>query len=119
MDKEGKTCRRCADTGTNIKKAIEALRTELNSVGVNIEFREIKLPPDRISESNEILLNGDPLESFIADAKTGENECKSCSNLLGKSASCRTVCCGEAVFEDVPEDIIRQAVINWLNKSNI
>jgi len=117
FDKEGKTCERCSETGKNLSRVINGLRTELLPKGVEIEYRETKLPENRMSESNMILINSVPLEQLIPDTKVGKNNCCSCSQLINDASSCRcrTVTHQGIVFEEVPRKLIRLAILRCLN----
>lgn len=117
FDKNGATCTRCSQTGSNLSEAINELRQEFLSQEIEIEFKETKLPERRMIESNQILFNGVLLENLIPQAKAGENHCSSCSNLIDnpQGCCCRTVDVGEDIHEDIPVDLIKQAVINAIH----
>jgi len=51
---KGETCERCSDTGKNIVQIIGDLKNDLRFKEVDLEFDEIKLPPEKIGSSNEI-----------------------------------------------------------------
>jgi len=118
FDKDGKTCVRCSGTGINLADTIKELQTEFGSKGIKIEFKETKLPESRMSESNEILIDGVLLEKLIPDANTGENSCSSCADLIGNSSDCRcrTILQGEETFEEIPIELIKQAILIKLNQ---
>lgn len=118
FDKEGKTCERCSGTGSNLLKAIAKMQKEL---GVKISFKETKLLEERMSESNEIIIDGAFLENLIPDIKTEENKCPSCGDLIGQpeSCNCRTLNQGEKVFEEIPIEMIEQAILNKINLKNM
>lgn len=117
FDKDGKTCNRCSQTGNNLRTVIEQIKHEYASKGVEIQFQETKLPERSMSESNQILINGILLENHIPDAIAGENNCDSCSDLIDdpQGCNCRTVNQGDDIYEDIPTDIIKQAIINFIN----
>ena len=114
FDKEGKTCERCSGTGSNLLKTISKIQKELR---IEISFKETKLPEKRMSESNEILINGVLLENLIPNIRTGENKCPSCSELIDQpdSCNCRTLNQGEKVFEEIPAELIEQAILSKIN----
>lgn len=116
FDKEGKTCQRCSETGENLSQVINDLRSELLRKGIEIEYRETKLPESRMSESNLILIDDIPLEQLLSDTKAGENDCCSCSGLINDASTCRcrTVSHKGIVFEEVPKKLIRLAVLKHL-----
>jgi len=117
FDKGGKTCVRCSGTGANLVNTVKELRNELDSKGIKIEFKETKLPENRMSESNEILIGGVLLEKLIPNAKTGKNNCPSCTDLIGNPANChcRTISKEKETFEEIPSELIKQAILNKLN----
>ena len=114
FDKEGKTCSRCSGTGKNIINIISKIKKEL---GIEILFKETKLPEERMAESNEILINGVLLENLIPNIRTGENKCPSCSELIDQpdSCNCRTLNQGEKVFEEIPAELIERAILSKIN----
>ena len=112
----GKTCQRCSDTGKNIAEAIGDLKNDPRFREIDLNLGELELPPEKTSGSNGILLNGVPIEKFIANATIGTSYCQSCSDLLGKPVNCRTVCRGNETLESIPKETIREAIINWLGQ---
>jgi len=117
FDKEGKTCQRCSKTGRNLIKALKDLKAEFASNGIQIELKEIKLPESRMVESNSIFIDGIPLEDLISNTEVGENACRSCSELIGQPVDCycRTIQHEEKTFEEIPSDIIKQAILKKLH----
>lgn len=113
---EGETCQRCSDTGKNIAQVLGDFKNDPRLKDVDLKFNEMELQPEKIGSSNEILLNGTPIEKFIANAKAGESSCQSCSELLGKPVNCRTICCGKETLEAIPKETIREAILNWLKQ---
>lgn len=116
FDKEGKTCTRCSATGVNLSRAIDEIRSEFDPDEVAIEFRETKLPENRMEESNEIWIDGVLLEKLLPEAQAGMNECLSCGDLIGNNnCCCRTISQKENTFEEIPVALIREAVMSRLN----
>ena len=109
LDQDGRTCLRCSDTLQSLQQVVSQLAAECASRGVRIAYRETRLPPERLSESNLILFNGLPLESVLPDAAASENECQSCGDLCGQPSFCRTVTVGGQTFEAIPAALVRQA----------
>jgi hypothetical protein len=109
LDVEGKTCTRCSDTGDALQEAIGKLAEECKSLGWEIEFKETKLPAKNISESNVILFNGKSIEALLPEVRASESHCETCSELTGKSTSCRTVEFGGNSYGGIPATLIRQA----------
>lgn len=116
FDKDGSTCNRCSKTGDNIQQVIRGLQKEFE-----IEFVETKLTEDQMSESNQVIINGKLLEDIIPNTKAGENYCNSCSDLIGKPGDChcRTLTQGEKIFEDIPQELIKSAILKILNLEQI
>ncbi len=85
------------------------LAAECAPRGVHIAYRETKLSPEQLSESNRILFNGVPLEAVLPGASMAENEYPSCGDLTGQPSLCRTVSVGGHTFEAIPAALIRQA----------
>lgn len=115
FDKNGATCDRCSQTGNNLQTVIKDLQKEFD-----IEFIETKLTEDRMSESNQIIINGKLLEGLIPNTKVGENFCSSCTDLTDNSSDChcRTINQGGTIFEDIPADLIKTAVLNIINSKS-
>lgn len=109
FEKEGVTCARCGETGRTLQQVVAKLREELAAHGVRVTFAEMILAEDELAHSNAILFNGTPLEALIPGAKTSENHCRSCSELTGRETLCRTIAVGDALYEALPETLIRQA----------
>lgn len=120
FDKEGKTCTRCSQTGDNLGEVIKDIQNEFSAKGIEIQFLETKLPESRMPESNQILIGGIPLENLIPDTKVGENYCNSCSDLIENPGGCQCRTLGRAgdIYEEIPVDLIKQAIINEL-KNNL
>lgn len=108
-EKDGATCLRCSATGKTLQQVLAELQQELAAEGVQVHFTETKLPGSRLAESNTILFNGVPLEELLAGAGSGSSECASCACLVGNETVCRTVVYGGRSYEEIPEELIRQA----------
>jgi len=109
LDQDGRTCLRCSDTLQSLQQVVAQLSAECAPRGVAVAYRETKLPPERLPESNLILFDGVPLESVLPGAVASENECSSCGDLCGQPSLCRTVAVGGHTFEAIPATLIRQA----------
>jgi len=116
FDKDGKTCERCSNTGNNLNQVFNKLKEEYQSRGIEIQYKETKLPESRMAESNQILLNGVLIENIIPDTKLGENHCDSCSDLIDdpQGCNCRTITYKDKTYETIPVDLIKQAIANKL-----
>lgn len=110
VDSRGRTCTRCGATQDALASAVAKLKGALAPLGLEptLEIREIgeaafKNDP---SASNRIWIGNRPLEEWLG-ARTGSSQC--CS-VCGDS-ECRTVEVGEAVFEEIPEELILKAAL--------
>lgn len=110
LEVAGQTCRRCGDTGRELAREIERLRQECAPRGVTLVCRETLLPPERIAESNTILIDGVPLETLLPQAAAATSCCDSCGDLTGRPEKCRTLVHLGQVHEAIPRELIRQAV---------
>ncbi|MBU4351352.1 DUF2703 domain-containing protein [Candidatus Parcubacteria bacterium] len=106
FDKDGKICNRCFNTGQNIQRVIAKLKSECLPAKVRVKFREVKLPVEKLGESNTILFNGIPIERMISKITLYETTCGSCSALAGKLSSCRALQYQKETYDTVPEDFI-------------
>lgn len=118
LDKDGKTCNRCSDTGESVRNAYESLKKELQPKGWRITLKETHLTDQEISESNNVLLNGIALEQLIPNARKSESCCNSCGELLGAPTNCRTIFRGGQTFEAIPAALILEAAYLRIQKDN-
>ena len=109
----GTTCDRCGNTGEALSTAIKELRQEFAPAGVKINLTETLLDKTRIAESNEIRMNGRPIEDLLA-AGVVSTECASCGTLAGESTCCRAIEIGDERYEDIPADMIKKAAYRAL-----
>lgn len=114
FDKDGATCKRCSQTGSNLGEVIKQLKDEYAAKGIEIVFQETKLPESRMAESNQVLVDGVLLENLIPNVQVGNNYCDSCSDLMDNPSgcNCRTVKQDDNIYEAIPTDLIRQAITN-------
>jgi hypothetical protein len=110
LDKEGKTCDRCARTGQGIAELLQQLQEECSPKGVEILFTETKMTEAEIGQSNLVLINGVPLETVLPQTTASTSSCCSCGELTGKEESCRTIIRHGQVYEAIPEEFIREAI---------
>lgn len=108
---EGKgTCDRCAGTGTELKAVVKELQQECALKDVEIVFRETCVDRKNLGLSNQIYINGRPIEGILADGIVSFTDCPSCSKLIGGSACCRALTVKGVMYETIPRNLIRQAV---------
>jgi hypothetical protein len=118
LDKEGKTCDRCSDTGDSVRSAHQTLIRELQPQGWHVALKETLLTDEQIPESNNILLNGIPLEQLIPGVRKSENCCVSCGDLLGSPTMCRTIISDGRTFEAIPAAMILEAAYQRIRTEN-
>lgn len=118
LDKDGKTCDRCSDTGDSVRSAHQTLIKELQPRGWQVTLKETLLTDEQIPESNNILLNGIPLEKLIPNVHRSENCCASCGDLLGSPTVCRTVIHDGWTFEVIPLAMILDAAYQRIQTEN-
>jgi hypothetical protein len=109
LDKDGKTCDRCSDTGETVRSAYDTLVQELTPRGWKVSLNETLLTDQELPESNTILLNNIPIEQLLPGTHKSENCCTSCGELLGAPTMCRTLVRDGQTFESLPMDMILEA----------
>ena len=106
---DGATCKRCGDTGEVLRQMVDRLNTKCRPRGVAIVLKAVALDTQHIAESNQLLIDGKPLDPLQPHIVVRQNECPSRGELRGREA-CRTL---EVVGQthDVPRPwLIRQGV---------
>jgi len=110
LDKDGRTCDRCAATGAALRRVVDDLTGELTARDIHVTFTETRLSEREIPQSNGIFFNGVPLEDLLPSVAAIESHCASCSDLCSRDTLCRAVRAGGITYEAIPEFMIRQAV---------
>ena len=110
LDRNGRTCDRCHDTGANLRAVVRQLNTSLRSRRVRFRVKETLLQPDRLEESNSIIVDGQPLETLLPATRVTTTECGSCGELLGQATDCRAVTKDGKTHETIPPDMIQDAL---------
>jgi len=105
---QGTTCPRCQSTGEEVQRAMQTLQQALEPLGVmpQLEIRaldESTFLQDTL-KSNQILINGQPMEFWLG-GQTGSSRC---CNECGDN-DCRTVEVGGQSHEVVPEALLVRA----------
>jgi len=111
------TCERCGNTGEALKAAVEELRHEFAPAGVKINLTETLLDKTRMTESNEIRMNGMLLEDLLAGGVVS-TDCPSCGTLAGEGTCCRVIEIDNERFEDIPAEMIKKAAYLALGVSS-
>ncbi|MDI6712414.1 MAG: DUF2703 domain-containing protein [Anaerosomatales bacterium] len=103
----GQTCERCGDAWDAALAAVRAVEGELAGYGVRVRLIETQLPPERITESNTVLVAGRPAEEWLDGAVLpSDSDCPSCGELVGEPVCCRSYeVAGEEVEALTPEVI--------------
>lgn len=110
LDVGGQTCDRCGNTGSELNDAIGILNRECASRDVVFTLRDTPLTATDLDQSNAILIDGRPIEELLPDTSVGSSGCSSCGTLVGDdNAACRTLEQGDALYETVPAELIREA----------
>jgi hypothetical protein len=97
--KDGRTCDRCRDTESAVRRAAETLRQVLEPLGI-----EAQLDVADLDEAAFRASAGLPMEDWL-EGTVGQSRC--CS-VCGDS-DCRTVKIQGTVFETIPERLIIKA----------
>jgi hypothetical protein len=114
LDVAGRTCDRCSGTIEAVARVLDELQEEGALEGIAVKIRETPLDEERIEESNEVLIDGVPIESILP-VRVGTSSCPSCASLTGQeSTCCRTVEYEGETHEQVPEELIRAAILKVL-----
>ena len=107
---EGETCERCGDTGALLRELVANLNRECEPRGVRVLLTEAPLGLEAIEQSNQVLIDGHPLEARVPNVSVGVSRCDSCGELTGRDESCRTLELGGESFEVPPAFRIRGEV---------
>lgn len=110
LEKNGRTCDRCHDTGTNLRAVVRKLNTSLRSRRVRFRLKETLLKPTRLAESNSIIIDGHPLEEILPATRVTTTECGSCGELLGQPTDCRALTKDGKTHETIPAELIHHAL---------
>lgn len=108
VDEQGRTCDRCGGTEQELDKALGFLEKILAPTGVTFVLKKEALAAGEFArsplQSNSILIDGRPLESWL-EAETGQSPCCGpCGD-----AECRTVTVEGMVYETIPAELIIKA----------
>lgn len=110
-------CGRCTDTGANLLNAIVQMGREHLLDGVEVEVINTILPPDKVHESNIVLINGVPLEKIL-DRDFPSAECTGCPDFPREEVRCRPEPAERDVFAALPEAMLREAILKVLRQEN-
>lgn len=106
------TCERCSLTGGAILDVLEDLQPYFRQKNVTARFRETVLPDAMIEESNQVLINGVPLEEYLSGAEVVQTPCCSCACITGQDeAECRAIDYGGNRYEALTPDLLKRVII--------
>ena len=111
----GETCGRCSDTGANLWAVITELGQEHLFDNVELELENTILPPERMDESNVVLINGVPIEHILGAGVTFGG-CSSCPDHSGEEGHCPGASTGRDFFKAIPEEMLRAAILKVLSR---
>lgn len=107
------TCERCSLTGGAIQDVLEELMPYFKEKNVTARFRETVLPDSQIEQSNQVLINGIPLENYLSGAKVVQTPCCSCACLTGQDeAECRAIDYEGERYEAITPDLLKRVIIS-------
>ena len=106
------TCERCSLTGGAILDVLEELQPYFRQKNVTARFRETVLPDARIEDSNQVIINGTPLEEYLSDARVVQTPCCSCACITGQDeAECRAIDYEGIRYEAITPELLKQVII--------
>ncbi len=106
------TCERCSLTGGAILNVLEDLQPYFRQKNIIARFRETVLPVSQIEESNQVLIDGIPLEEYLSGAQVVQTPCCSCACITGQDeAECRAIDYGGNRYEAITPDLLKQVII--------
>ena len=113
------TCERCSLTGGAILDVLEELQPYFRQKNVSARFRETVLHDARIEESNQVIIDGIPLEEYLSGAEVVQTPCCSCSCITGQDAAeCRAIDYGGDRYEAISPDLLKQVIIAVVESGN-
>ncbi|OPX74571.1 MAG: hypothetical protein A4E40_00432 [Methanoregulaceae archaeon PtaU1.Bin059] len=106
------TCERCSLTGGAILDVLEELQPYFREKNITARFRETVLPDSKIDESNQVLINGVPMEEYLSDARVVQTPCCSCACITGHDeAECRAIEYEGNLYEAISPNLLKQVII--------
>ncbi len=106
------TCDRCSLTGGAILDVLEELHPYFRQKDVTARFRETVLPSSQLEMSNQVVINGIPLEDYLSNARVVQTPCCSCACITGQDeVECRAIAIGDDRYEAIPADLLKQVII--------
>jgi hypothetical protein len=113
VDEKGDTCDRCNKTYLNLEKVINVLKPALKQLGIELKFEKRAISLEAFEKnplsSNEILIDGNPLEKVLG-LKVGQSPC---CGPCGDN-ECRTLIDDTGEKEEVEERVFLKALLKTL-----
>jgi hypothetical protein len=108
----GITCDRCSLTGRAILDVLEELQPYFRQKNVTARFIEMVLPDSQIEQSNQVIINGTPLEEYLSGAQVVQTPCCSCACITGQDETeCRAIDVGGDRYEAIPPELLKKIII--------
>ncbi len=106
------TCERCSLTGGAILGVLEDLQPYFRQKNILARFRETVLPDSQIEESNQVIIDGIPLEEYLSGAEVVQTPCCSCACITGQdTAECRAIDYRGDRYEVITPDLLKGVII--------
>jgi hypothetical protein len=107
------TCERCSLTGRAILDVLEELMPYFKEKNVTAQYRETMLPDSQIEESNQVIIDGVPLEEYLSGAEVVQTPCCSCACLTGQDeVECRAIDYEGYRYEAISPDLLKRVIIS-------
>ena len=104
----GQTCERCRNTGDIVESAFKKLQKALAELNIKVKLETKSIDNTAFNsdplQSNQLWINGKPLEEWIGGTVGQSRCCDVCGDL-----DCRTISIGKNTFETIPEELIIRA----------
>jgi len=107
----GETCDRCGGTREETRAAVLDAAGLLSGVGIAVDLVEREIPPSKIAQSNRVLVNGIPAETWVGGhaVMTG---CSTCEDLVGGGpACCRAIEVNGVQTEVITREVVVDAIM--------
>jgi hypothetical protein len=109
-------CGRCTDTGANLREVITGLGEEHLLDNVELELENTFLPPERMEESNTVLINWVPVEKIFSPGVTFVG-CSRCLDRTVEQGHCPEATDSWDIFKAIPAaEMIRAAILKVLER---
>ena len=106
------TCDRCSLTGGAILEVLEELQPYFRQKNIIARFREMVLPDSQIEDSNQVIINGIPLEEYLPGARVVQTSCCSCACITGQDeAECRAIDYAGDRYEAITPELLKRVII--------